>query len=477
MTTMRRFMFVILAMLVAAGGAETALAAPQQMQITLAGYTNRTEVLTNFPVLVTLSNNVGSGFTFANFVTTNGTDLRFATNNTSTNWLNYEIESWNTNAGQASYIWVQVPTIPVDGSGTIWANWGDTANSNQLVCTTNGYAWTTDYLGVYHLSNLTNDSTRNVRHGAINGTVPSTNGRLGGGAGFTNNANNYIQLGTNLQLTGNYTISAWVPSPTLNSNNVTQVYVGRQGSGTIRDYLCGAGGNGTNGAFFVQRSNGTYPSAASPSSYTNNVWYHIVSIYDSSKLYTYVNGSLKATSNTTLTVTSDFGRDTRIGRINNVGSSYPWNGTIDEVRLSNLATSSNWVWASYVNMASNMLFNNYGAMQSAVSGGPAIQNQPATSVTTNSAMFNGYLSSTGTSATTVYVLWGPTDCGANGGPTYWANTNTWPAPQAPGSFTANVTGLASNTVYYYRFAASNTAGMVWADPAVVFMTGPVTVQA
>ena len=26
------------------------------------------------------------------------------------------IELWNTNAGEASFVWVQVPTIPADGS-------------------------------------------------------------------------------------------------------------------------------------------------------------------------------------------------------------------------------------------------------------------------------------------------------------------------------------------------------------------------
>ena len=46
----------LLAILLLAPRAEAAL---QQMQITFGGYTNRSEVLTNFPVLVVLSNNVG----------------------------------------------------------------------------------------------------------------------------------------------------------------------------------------------------------------------------------------------------------------------------------------------------------------------------------------------------------------------------------------------------------------------------------
>ncbi|MFZ4398357.1 MAG: DUF2341 domain-containing protein, partial [Kiritimatiellia bacterium] len=95
-------------------------AKPQQMMITFGGYTNRSETLTNFPVLVVLSNNVnGSGFRYDDFLSPNGYDLRFVDNLTDANRLNYEIESWNTNG--ASYVWVQVPTIPTNGQGAIWA--------------------------------------------------------------------------------------------------------------------------------------------------------------------------------------------------------------------------------------------------------------------------------------------------------------------------------------------------------------------
>ena len=139
--------------LLAAGVAPRAEAAAKQMQITFGGYTNKSEVLTNFPVLVVLSNNVGQNFTFADFVTTNGYDLRFYTNAADTgSGLNYEIESWNTNAGQACYVWVQAPTIPTNGSGSIYAKWGDAANSNQLACTTNGAVWTNGYIGVWHFA-------------------------------------------------------------------------------------------------------------------------------------------------------------------------------------------------------------------------------------------------------------------------------------------------------------------------------------
>ena len=108
---------------------------------------------------------------------------------------------------------------------------------------------------------------------------------------------------------------------------------------------------------------------------------------------------------------------------------------------------------------------------------PAVNNaNGATNVTLTSAWLNGTLVSTGASDTAMSIFWGASDAGTNGGPTFWANTNTWAAPQVPGLFTINVSGLASNSTYYYCSAASNAAGMIWASPSSPFITGEVWVD-
>jgi len=43
-------------------------------------------------------------------------------------------------------------------------------------------------------------------------------------------------------------------------------------------------------------------------------------------------------------------------------SSRQFNGVIDEVRVENAARSSNWLWAEWMNMASNTVFNSYGTV-------------------------------------------------------------------------------------------------------------------
>jgi hypothetical protein len=157
----------------------------------------------------------------------------------------------------------------------------------------------------------------------------------------------------------------------------------------------------------------------------------------------------------------------------------PYAGILDEVRISPVNFSSNWVWACYLNQASNAFFNGYGTVQTVTSGSdsPAVRNDPVTSVTTNSAMFNGTLTSTGSSACAVSVYWG-TNASA------WANTNWFnggavdPAWTNNTPFSTNVaSGLNPNTLYYYTYAASNAAGTVAAGSPVAFITGEITVQA
>ena len=185
------------------------------MTITFSGYTGRAETLTNFPVLVVLSNNVGgSAFDYHAFFSTSGWDLRFRDAADTTN-LNYEIESWNPNG--ASYVWVQVPLLTGDGATSIQAAWGDPADTNQLACTTNGATWDSSFVAVWHMGQTNAmDSTAHTNNGLSTANTDAT-GLIGGGQGF-NGVTSYIDggNGASLNIVGDMTLSAWV-KPTLST--------------------------------------------------------------------------------------------------------------------------------------------------------------------------------------------------------------------------------------------------------------------
>jgi hypothetical protein len=324
-------------------------------------------VLTNFPVLVVFSNNINnSAFHYGYFATTNGYDLRFGTDaRPTTNSLNYEIESWNPNG--ASYIWVQVPTIPANGTGTIWANWGNTNAINQLPCTTNGATWDTNFKGVWHMPNGTTisgaDSTANTNNGTV-ASVTAASGQIGGCGYFSGGAGTNIYAGTNSSLTisGALTLSVWAKMTT----NKTQVLIGRWRDNPY-GYALFQAGNLMYAA--VGTNNGNV--AVSSSYTTTNQWdlWHNVYI-PSTSLSLYRNGVLVSQ------ITSGVPAANTGTAIFKIGGStladYPFAGFLDEGRISASARSTNWVWAEYLNMASNTVFNSYGKMEPFIAKGTVI---------------------------------------------------------------------------------------------------------
>ena len=97
---------------------------------------------------------------------------------------------------------------------------------------------------------------------------------------------------------------------------------------------------------------------------------------------------------------------------------------------------------------------------------PVITNLPASNVQGNSAILNGAVVSTGNQMPVVTLYYGPADGGTNA--TGW--TNNIYLGQQSGNFSLTVTGLSTNTAYYYAVSAANAAGTVWARPSLTFTT-------
>ena len=464
--------------LLAAGLCGTASAAPRQMQIAFGGYTNRSEALSNFPVLVVLSNNVSSGFTFADFVTTSGYDLRFVADPEDEGSLNYEIESWNTDAGQASYVWVQVPTLPPDGSGAIWAKWGDAGNSSQLPCTTNGAVWTNGYRGVWHFNESSGtkvyDATSNKTSGTLSGGVTvHAPGVVAGGDQYdgvngltTMDNEDLFDFGVNP-----FCVLFWV------KNDKT----GASKEWTVVSKYGNPGWEMEIHTYSPALAMGTYVNPGAKSFSVDSLapagdWHHIALVRNGDTMRIYADGIEKSKS-TQAAFFSDFQNALSLQIAKPIYAGTGFGGSIDELRLAAAERSSNYVWACWFNQASNTLFNTYGAMQaqSGGSGGPDIRNQPVSSVTTNGATFNGWLASTGTSATAVCVFWGEQNGAVSGAWAYtnWFDGTAWTNNSYPST---NMT-LSPDKTYYYTFGASNATTNAVASPIKFLITGGVTVQA
>jgi autotransporter-associated beta strand protein len=97
-----------------------------------------------------------------------------------------------------------------------------------------------------------------------------------------------------------------------------------------------------------------------------------------------------------------------------------------------------------------------------------ITNFAATGVQGNSAILNGQVVSIGSQTPAVTLYYGPSDGGTNAGA--WANSIY--LGQQGGSYTYAISGLATNTGYYFTAAAVNNNGTAWASPSLAFTTLP-----
>ena len=325
-----------------------------------------TTALTNFPVLVRLSQSLND-FKYAKCQRENGDDLRFS--DADGNLLPSEVELWDTSA--ESLVWVKVPELTKDT--VITAHYGS-SNPDPVTPTD---VWDEHYVGVWHLGagpNATTqpDSTANgaafsVESAYADGVDPGVSGAAGYAAAFHRRADGYgvyfISGGNAARYSGfsAFTVEFWSKE---DDND-------KVGTAISNPYLMKMGGiwysyrngnkNGDRLSFNFLRDGQTTGNwlngAATEATPTPALWNHTARVYDGDPATRTVNravylngesqvgswtaggtldGAMKSTSSSTFTLGGQ-------AKANN--GSFP--GAIDEVRISNIARSADWIKATY----------------------------------------------------------------------------------------------------------------------------------
>jgi hypothetical protein len=320
----------------------------------------------NFPVLISgtysyLATTANGG----NVTNANGYDILFASDANGVNPLSFEQESYNPTTGAIVY-WVKVPTVSHTADTVIYMFYGNTSistdQSNKTV------VWDSNYDGVWHLPNGTSltakDSTSKGNNGTITGAT-ATSGEVDGAASLSGSGQ-YVDVGnsSSLQITGNaLTLETWLKTSESNPSQWERIF-GKEVAGNASPYLAFdiiryAGTNRLDFGVATGGGAGTGFGVESASSLSMGTWTHVVGTYDGSQLKIYFNGNLDSQASASGNIISTT-QDVVIGGDTASGAEY-FNGSIDEVRISNSVRSADWIATEYNNQSSPATFYAVGS--------------------------------------------------------------------------------------------------------------------
>ena len=281
---------------------------------------------TNFPILIRLNNN---NFNFAQ-AASDGRDVRFTTAAGAV--LPYQIEQWDV-AGGAASIWVKIPTITGNARQEIKMYWGKAgvaaeSNGPAVFNATNGYG------AVLHMNETVQDVVGSVTP-TDTGTTLAT-GMIGKGRNFTlgigiwcgNTITNFSQG------SAAHSTEAWFRTSAVNCEVVDWGVEGGTGAKVQIRVISPP-------RIYVD---GNFASVVGNVALDPAQWHHVAHTYTGGVARIFVDGQLDASAN----VTMNLPNPSRMW-IGGWYNSYSFAGDIDEVRISKVARSANWIKLTYEN--------------------------------------------------------------------------------------------------------------------------------
>lgn len=305
----------------------------------------------NFPLLVRLDS---STFDFSQ-VESDGSDLRFTAADGKP--LYHQIDAWDAAAKRAA-VWVRLDSLRGDAIRTIRMLWGNSAgntpsNGSKVFDTADGF------LGVWHLQEKADsaagrflDATAFGRHGTGFGlgaaaTVP---GLIGNTQTFDPANSTYISLGdVGAQRESTFTISMWVKGPG-NQNDVRFF----SETGAAADPIAGLGtgaGDGASKLDYYARNDAAVQLAGhvrSEATVFDGAWHYVALVQDRGAYTLFVDGKADARGSFKFPTLFSSTRTT-LGAVLRSSLTGHFTGNIDEVRISRVIRSPDYLRALYEN--------------------------------------------------------------------------------------------------------------------------------
>ncbi len=265
---------------------------------------------------------------YVRFTLTDGTTL-----------LNFEVERYDT-ANKIAVWHVQVPTLSASVATQYQVNYGTGSPTDGSSASA---TWDSNFAAVYHLnanapSGAFADSTSNGNNGTNLGTTDVA-GQIDRGRLFTASSSQYIFL-ANFNFSTGLTGECWVKPSTITG----QMLVGEEPSSEVQFVIQG---NGVP-RIRVDTVNGNPRISDGTTAVTTSAFFHLAYTYDASTstLDVYVNG-VKETVLVNTTGSGNIIDRNIVTRLGARSDGFYYNGIMDEVTMSDVARSADWIAARY----------------------------------------------------------------------------------------------------------------------------------
>lgn len=304
---------------------------------------------TNFPVLISVTlpslKTVSNG---GNVQNVNGYDIVFTSDAAGQNQLSHEIGSYNPITGAATF-WVAIPTLSHTTDTTLFMWYGSSAV--QVSQENKAGVWANGYVGVWHLTSDSSDSSANEIHGSdSNVAYNASAGRLGGGASFSGNS--IISFGNNslYNVADNVSLSAWVQPARGGFEGIISRAQQNSPSGWG---IYEAQNNNFN--FNLFSASGTGLNAQSDSAGVVGAWTHLEAVRANGVSSLFVNGVQQYQVGLGVPDTSAADQ-LLLGTAYSDVSSGNFVGSMNDVMISFVAHSADWIATEYINQSSPASF-------------------------------------------------------------------------------------------------------------------------
>jgi len=296
------------------------------------------ETLIDFPVMVSFKDDdLKSAANGGKVVSDKGADIRF-TKSDGVTLLDYEIENYNPVTGEI-VAWVRMDSLSKKQPRSIFMYFNNKYSLEETTQST----WNKTYKGVWHLK------------GALSSKIPFAT-QFAQATGNPADKDVYVAAEKNssqfpclntpedVDITGEITVSAWI---NLNGNKEVTVLSNQNGfNGGYRLAV-----NKKHKLEFEVRDENSKPAGIVGEEggveLQKDVWYHVAAVYSDGgdSMVTYVNGTRDRAIKTELSMAGST-EPLQIGREPS-RKIYYFGGQLDEVRISNMVRSPNWIGTEY----------------------------------------------------------------------------------------------------------------------------------